>query len=96
MNHTEILDKIFELRKKAGINQKKFAKMMDVQPNTVSRWDCKRNVPLPMALRRMEEILRLRPKKQEEKKDFGRIGVLLEFMRKRREEKSSDTGEKNK
>ena len=96
MNHTEILDKIFELRKKAGINQKKFAKIMDVQPNTVSRWDCKKNVPLPMALRKMEEILRLGPKQQEEKKDFGRLEAMLKFMRKRREERSSDTGEKNK
>ncbi|GAH83531.1 unnamed protein product [marine sediment metagenome] len=70
--------------------------MIGVQPNTLSRWENKRNVPLPMARRKMEEILRLRPKQQEEKKDFGRLEVLLKFMRKRREEESSDTGEKNK
>lgn len=96
MDHIKILDKIFELRKKAGINQKKFAKMMDVQPNTVSRWDRKKNVPLPMALRRMEEILRSRPRQQEEKKGFGRLEVLLKFMQKRREERNNGIGEKNK
>lgn len=85
-----------ELRKKLGLKQKEFAPIIGVQPNTLSRWETKRNVPLPMALKRMEEILKLRPERQEEKKDFGRLEVLLKFMQKRREEEKSGNGEKNR
>ncbi len=96
MDHTEIIGKIIRLRKKLGLKQKEFAPIIGVESNTLSRWENNKNVPLPMALKRMEEILRSGPKKQEEKKGFGRLDVLLRFMRKRREERSSDTGEKNK
>lgn len=96
MNHLEVIEEIFKLRKKLGLKQKEFAPIIGVQPNTLSRWENKKNVPLPMALERMEEILRSEPKQQEEKKDFGRLEVLLKSMRKRRGEENIGIGEKNK
>jgi transcriptional regulator with XRE-family HTH domain len=96
LNHVEILDKIFELRKKHKINQKKFAKLVGAQSNTVSRWDRKKNVPLPIFLRKMEEMLRFWPKRKEEKTTSGRLDAMLKFMQKQREERNSGTGEKDK
>jgi transcriptional regulator with XRE-family HTH domain len=92
LNHTEIIDKIFKLRKKLGLKQKEFAPMIGVQPNTLSRWENKKNVPLPMAQRKMKEILKLNPKLQVKKIPFGRIDVLLRFMQKRREERNNGKG----
>jgi len=72
LDHTEILDKIFELRKKIGINQKNMAGMIGVEPNTLSRWENKKNIPHKIALRQMEKILRFRPKRRgEESSDTG-------------------------
>lgn len=96
MNHTEVIEKIIRLRKRLGLKQKEFAPIIGIQPNTLSRWENKKNVPLPIALKKMEEILKSGPKQQKEKKDFGRLEVLLKFMQKRRKERNSGTEEKNK
>ncbi|MBA7561361.1 hypothetical protein ES708_02998 [subsurface metagenome] len=76
MNHTEILDKIFELRKKIGFKQEDMAGMIGVDRNTLSRWENGKSIPHKVFRKKMEEILAFRPR--------------------RRGEKSSDTGEKNK
>jgi len=96
LNHTEVIEKIIRLRKRLGLKQKEFAPIIGIQPNTLSRWENKKNVPLPIALKKMEEILKSGPKQQKEKKDFGRLEVLLKFMQKRRKERNSGTEEKNK
>ena len=92
MIHTEIIEKIIRLRKKLGLKQKEFAPMIGIQPNTLSRWERNKNVPLPIAQRKMEEILKLRPELQVEKIPFGRLDVLLRFMQKRREERNNGKG----
>ena len=66
MNHSEIIDKIFKLRKKLGISQENMAGMIGVQKDTLSRWESKKHVPLKMARRKMEEILRFKPGRQGE------------------------------
>jgi len=96
LDHTEIITRIIELRKKLRLTQKEFAPIINVQSNTLSRWETKRNVPLPMAIKRMEEILRLMPKRQEEKSSFGRLDAMLKFMQKRRGEENIGIEGKNK
>jgi len=66
LNHTEIIDKIFKLRKKLGINQKDMAGMIGVERDTLSRWENKKHKPLKMARKKMEEILAFKPKHREE------------------------------
>ncbi|MBA7636663.1 hypothetical protein ES703_44284 [subsurface metagenome] len=66
MNHTEVIDKIFKLRKKIGIKQKDMARMINVTGNTLSRWENKKNVPHKIFIKKMEDILRFRPRRREE------------------------------
>jgi transcriptional regulator with XRE-family HTH domain len=66
LDHTEIIDKIFKLRKKLGISQKDMAGMIGVERDTLSRWENKKHKPLKVARRKMEEILAFRPKHREE------------------------------
>jgi len=63
LNHIEVIDKIFKLRKKIGIKQKDMAGMINVAGNTLSRWENKKNVPHKTFIKKMEEILRFRPKR---------------------------------
>ena len=96
MDHTEIISRIIKLRKKLGLKQKEFAPIIGVQPNTLSRWENKKNVPIPMALKKMEEILAFRPERQREKIASERIEEVLQIMHRLREEKNSGASEKNK
>jgi len=66
LNHIGVIDKIFKLRKKIGIKQKDMAGMINVDRNTLSRWENHKNVPSRLAIRKMEEILRFRPRRREE------------------------------
>jgi len=66
LNHTEVIDKIFKLRKKIGIKQKDMARMINVTGNTLSRWENKKNVPHKIFIKKMEDILRFRPRRREE------------------------------
>jgi len=66
LNHLETIEKIFKLRKKLGIKQKDMAGMINVDRNTLSRWENNKNVPSKLAIRKMKEILRFRPHRREE------------------------------
>lgn len=63
MDHLETIEKIFKLRKKLGMKQKDMAGMINVDRNTLSRWENKKNMPSKLAIRKMKEILRFRPSK---------------------------------
>ena len=72
MNHLEVIDKIFKLRKKIGFKQEDMAGMIGVDRNTLSRWENNKNVPSKLAIRKMKEILKFRPKRRgEENSDTG-------------------------
>lgn len=55
-----------KLRKKYKINQEDMAGMINVDRNTLSRWENKKNVPSKLAIKKMEEILKFRPHRREE------------------------------
>lgn len=99
MDHIYVIDEIFKLRKILRETQKEFAPRIGVDPNTLSRWERKKNKPHPIAHRKMEEMLKFRPEQQIEKIDSIRIDEVLESMqrlRKLREEENSGIGEENK
>ena len=85
MDHIETIDRIFELRKKLRLTQKDFASRIGVDRNTLSRWENKKNIPHPIAIRKMEEMLKFRPEQQIEKRPSGRIKEVLESMQRLRE-----------
>ena len=70
MDHTGIIDKIFKLRKKIGISQKDMAGMINVAGNTLSRWESKKNVPHKIFIKKMEEILKFKPRRWVENSDI--------------------------
>ena len=45
-----------ELRKKMGLKQEDFARLMDVDPLTISRWERGERKPMPVHLRKIERI----------------------------------------
>ncbi len=70
MNYTEIIDKIFKLRKKIGMKQKDMAGIINVDRNTLSRWENKKNVPHKIFIKKMEEILKFKPRRRVENSDI--------------------------
>lgn len=49
---------IKELRARLGLTQEKFAARLGVSFPTINRWENGRSVPSPLALQRIEQILR--------------------------------------
>ena len=49
---------IKELRAQLGLTQEKFAARLGVSFPTINRWENGRSVPSPLALQRIEQILR--------------------------------------
>ena len=49
---------IRELRGRLGLTQEKFAARLGVSFPTINRWENARSVPSPLALQRIEQILR--------------------------------------
>ena len=45
-----------KLRKRMGIRQEDLAKMLDVDPLTISRWERGERRPMPVHLRKLERI----------------------------------------
>ena len=54
----EISYLIQELRRRAGLTQKELALKIGVSFTSLNRWEKQRQMPLPLALRRIEEVLR--------------------------------------
>lgn len=49
---------IRELRTRLGLTQEKFAARLGVSFPTINRWENGRSIPSPLALQRIEQILR--------------------------------------
>jgi putative transcriptional regulator len=47
-----------QLRKRLGLTQEKFAARLGVSFPTINRWENGRSIPSPLALQRIEQILR--------------------------------------
>ena len=60
MDKIEFGEELKKLRKKMGIRQEDFAKMLDVDPLTISRWERGERRPMPVHLRKIERIKRKR------------------------------------
>jgi len=54
----DISELIRELRKRTGLTQEKFAAKLGVTFPTINRWENGRAKPSPLALQRIEELLR--------------------------------------
>lgn len=59
------MERLKELRKKIGFTQKNIAKMVGVEPNTISRWENNKNKPHKVFAKKVEDILNFKPKRQE-------------------------------
>ena len=55
---TEIPRLIRELRERTGLTQEKFAAKLGVTFPTINRWENGRAKPSPLAMQRIEELLR--------------------------------------
>ncbi len=60
MSQAEIADLVGETRQRLGLTQTQLAQELGVSYRSVNRWENGRNIPLPMALKLMEGMLRLR------------------------------------
>lgn len=47
-----------QLRERLGLTQEKFAARLGVSFPTINRWENARSIPSPLALQRIEQILR--------------------------------------
>ena len=63
---------IKELRARLGLTQEKFAARLGVSFPTINRWENGRSAPSPLALQRVEQILR-------EMKDRGKDLLVEHF-----------------
>ena len=63
---------IRELRARLGLTQEKFAARLGVSFPTINRWENERSAPSPLALQRVEQILR-------EMKDRGKDLLVEHF-----------------
>ena len=54
----EISQLIRELRKRTGLTQEKFAAKLGVTYPTINRWENGRAKPSPLAMQKIEELLR--------------------------------------
>lgn len=59
------MERLKELRKRVRFTQKDIARMVDVAPNTISRWENKKNKPHRVFAKKVEDILNFKPKKRE-------------------------------
>ena len=57
-SQTEISQYIRELRKRTGLTQEKFAAKLGVTIPTINRWENGRARPSPLAMQKIEELLR--------------------------------------
>ena len=55
---TDISQRIRELRERTGLTQEKFAARLGVTFPTINRWENGRAKPSPLAMQRIEELLR--------------------------------------
>ncbi|MCU0516118.1 MAG: helix-turn-helix transcriptional regulator [Oscillatoria sp. Prado101] len=53
----EIAQLVRETRRRLGLSQQKFAAQLGVSFQSVNRWENGRTQPLPLALKRIEELL---------------------------------------
>lgn len=53
----EIAQLVRETRRRLGLSQQKFAAQVGVSFQSVNRWENGRTQPLPLALKRIEELL---------------------------------------
>jgi putative transcriptional regulator len=57
-NQTDIPQLVRELRRRTGLTQEKFAAKLGVTFPTINRWENGRATPSPLAMQRIEELLR--------------------------------------
>lgn len=57
--HTDISRLIRELRERTGLTQEKFAAKLGVTFPTINRWENGRAKPSPLALKQVEDLLRV-------------------------------------
>ena len=55
---TDISQRIRELRGRTGLTQEKFAARLGVTFPTINRWENSRAKPSPLAMQKIEELLR--------------------------------------
>lgn len=60
INQPQIGKLIRELRQHLELTQEQFAAELGVTCSSVNRWENGRSKPLPLAMRKIEEVLRLR------------------------------------
>jgi DNA-binding transcriptional regulator YiaG len=58
MSQAEIADLVGETRQRLGLTQTQLAQELGVSYRSVNRWENGRNIPLPMALKLMEGMLK--------------------------------------
>jgi len=56
---TDIPSFVRELRKRTGLTQEKFAAKLGVTYPTINRWENGRAKPSPLAMQKIEELLRI-------------------------------------
>ena len=56
--HVDVPVLVRELRQRTGLTQEKFAARLGVTFPTINRWEKGRSKPSPLALKRIEELLR--------------------------------------
>jgi len=49
-------------RERLGLSRLELAKMLDVSPNAIYRWEHDRSRPLPIFIRRLAKILKVTPR----------------------------------
>ena len=54
----EIGHLIKELRRRTGLTQQELARKIGVSFTSVNRWEKQKQMPIPLALQRVEEVLR--------------------------------------
>ena len=57
-SQTDIPQLVRELRQRTGLTQEKFAAKLGVTFPTINRWENGRAKPSPLAMQRLEELLR--------------------------------------
>lgn len=57
-SHVDMPLLVRELRQRTGLTQEKFAARLGVTFPTINRWENGRSKPSPLALKRIEELLR--------------------------------------
>ena len=58
MSEPDRAELVRQLRERLGLTQEKFAARLGVSFPTINRWENGRSIPSPLALQRIEQILR--------------------------------------